>query len=586
MSVGALSRSEVVSGLLSGWQEWWTSTTASNRSRFQIGFFGVTCIVAFHYSLSSLGSNLSLSTPLAYISLVPVFAIALASGRAYAGSTGPDINDRQLDWIVGLPLLAAAAVILFLLPAKFSAMFWIWRLDLLAFPLFVAGTTALVFGTRALWRQKFSVGYLLLAWPLPYMLVLLKALNAFTSWTLAALRQLVSIVPVAKPVPGADQSVFQVVHHGHAFPLSVVSACSGVDSVVGFLLVGVGFAGFVRGPRLVKALWLLGGMLLLYAINLGRILFIFWAGEQWGEHVAINVLHPFVGLLTFSLGVLIMMAVMPILRLRFATRDREAPMVQRTKPAITNMLPAVGLLTVVAIVFGVNDSGLRSYDLVANAAGEPKLSSYSVDPAIPAGWRASYEATYGWAKPYFGETSTWLRYLYVPSGPEGDLAASVPITADVIDTTNLTSFSAYGVEACYDFHGYTMRDIATVKLAGGISGQALSYTASRQTWTIVYWIMPVERTAGGTLHYERVVLYVQDTPGTALSKLKYSSQGITSLHGALNARTPKDSRLIAARAFLAQFAREVILNQPRVGSSPVQASSRAPSQSQTSGASG
>ena len=572
MSIRAATRTEVAGDLLAGWQEWWISTTAANRTRFQVAFFGVTCLVAFHYSLSSLESNLSLSTPLAYISLVPVFAIGLAGARALARPEGPDINDRQLDWIVGLPLLGAAAVVLFLLPGKFSAMFWIWRLDLFAFPLYVAGATALIFGTRTLWRQKFAVSYLLMAWPLPYMLVLLKALNAFTSWTLAALRQLVSIVPVAKPVPGADQSVFQVVHHGHVFPLSVVSACSGVDSVVGFLLVGVGFAGFVRGPRLVKALWLLGGMALLYAINLGRILFIFWAGSQWGEHVAINILHPFVGLLTFSIGVLLMMAVMPLLRLRFATGDLALPRsstpekLSLAKPAVTNVLPAVALLTLVAVVFGINDSGLRSYDLVANAAGEPKLSSYSVDPAAPPGWRASFESSYGWAKPYFGENSTWYRYLYVASGRSGDLLASVPVTADVIDTTNLNSFSAYGVEACYDFHGYTMRDIATVKLAGGINGQALSYTANRSTWTIVYWIMPVEKTAGGTLHYERIVLYVQDTPGATLAKLRYDAQGITSLQGALNPRSKTGSSLIAARAFLVQFARELIVGQPKVAS--------------------
>ena len=51
-----------------------------------------------------------------------------------------------------------------------------------------------------------------------------------------------------------------------------------------------------------KVLWLLGGMALLWAINLVRITFIFFAGKEWGESVAINVFHPFIGLVTFSFG--------------------------------------------------------------------------------------------------------------------------------------------------------------------------------------------------------------------------------------------------------------------------------------------
>ena len=59
----------------------------------------------------------------------------------------------------------------------------------------------------------------------------------------------------------------------------MVSACSGVNSVVGFLLIGSAFAAVVRGPIVRKVLWLAAGMLLLWAINLGRITFVFWAGK-------------------------------------------------------------------------------------------------------------------------------------------------------------------------------------------------------------------------------------------------------------------------------------------------------------------
>ena len=41
--------------------------------------------------------------------------------------------------------------------------------------------------------------------------------------------------------------------------------------------------------------------------------------------------------------------------------------------------------------------------------------------------------------------------------PPGEiLHTDVPVVADVIDSPDLESFSAYGVEACYQFHGYAL----------------------------------------------------------------------------------------------------------------------------------
>ena len=87
-------------------------------------------------------------------------------------------------------------------------------------------------------------------------------------------------------------------------------------------------------------------------------------------------------------------------------------------------MPKVFLAIVVvgatALVLGISNLGLRSYNLVADASGEPKLLSYPRDPCrllvgLPRCRRFS------WAKPLFGDTSTWNRYiLHATSG--GDIA--------------------------------------------------------------------------------------------------------------------------------------------------------------------
>jgi exosortase/archaeosortase family protein len=540
----------------------WNEASPRTRTTIQMVVLLGVVLLAYNYSLSTLIQNAGLETPLAYVSLVPAIALALAALRARPLRPEPPIYDRQVDYIVGLPLVIGALAVNLLLPSRLSTMFWVWRIDLLTLPFFVAGAVAIIFGVRVLWRQKLAIGYLFLGWPYPYSSVLLKVLDAFTAATLAAIRGIIMVVPVAKSVASPDGTLFVVTHHGQSFPLSIVSACSGVNSVVGFLLIGSAFGAVVRGPLLRKVLWLTGGMLLLWAINLARVTFIFWAGQTWGEHVAIGVLHPFVGLVTFSIGVAIIMLWIKPLGMHVGLEPRQPvepgqsatrSIRVKTGLAVPRVYVAVIIVTVAAIVLGIANVGLRSYNLVADASGQPRLEAYITAPAAPSGWETSQVATYSWAKPLFGDTSVWNRYMLRATGASA-LRTSVPVVADVITTPNLETFSAYGVEACYQFHGYSMQDVAQVNVGGGITGQAMSYTSQQfGSWSIVYWIIPVKLGAATT--YQRTVLYVQNNGHGVVVPATAKEAGIQNVAGSLNA---SDAELIQNRAFLVAFARQLI----------------------------
>ena len=563
------------------WRRRWTDATPTTQTRIQVGAFLTVVVIAYHYSLRTLVQSLNLDTPLAYIGLVPAIALGLAAVRSRPRSPEPAIHDRQLDYIVGIPLLLIAAGMNLALPRRLSTMFWVWRIDLLSLPFFVAGVAAIIFGVRALWRQRLPVAYLFLAWPLPYSVLLLRELGTFTGFTLSGLRLALHVVHVATATNVGDGSVFRVVHAGKPFSLSVVSACAGVNGMVGFLLVGMAFGAVVTGPRLRKSLWLAGGLLLLWLVNLGRLLFIFWTGQEFGEHFAIKVLHPFVGLVTFNLGVLAMLVLLKPFRLRIglpgmgaeaSRRQDTAVKVRRRSPAVPTVYAAIAVVLVLGTIIGVSNANLRAYDLVAGATGEPKLASYLAYPASPAGWKANFSAQYDWAKPYFGESSTWYRYSYTSTLSGGDLHATLPVIADVIDSKDLFSFSAYGVEACYKFHGYSLRNLAQVSLGGGIAGQALSYTAKNHgDWSIVYWIWPVKN--GSSTRYERVILYMLNTSDGTVSAPGIG--GITNIHGSLNPKDATQNRLIAVRAFLVAFAREIVRGQVNVAQGSVLSRPRA-----------
>jgi len=504
---------------------------------------------------------------------VPIVSLILAGVHSRPSQPEPAIHDRQTDYIVGVPLMVGALCTNLFLPTKLSAMFWVWRIDLLTMPFFVAGAVAVIFGVRVLWRQKVAVAFLLLAWPYPYTSVLLGVLNGFTSATLYAITEILRVVHVATPLGGLNNTIFTVVHDGRPFNLSVISACSGVSSVVGFLLVGSAFAAIIRGPLVRKVVWLVAGMLLLWALNLGRLTLVFWAGQHFGEHFAIDVLHPYIGLVLFTLGVAVMILCIRPMGLRIGNHDGRpiageprsaAPaqdLGQRDKRnlAVPKVYLAVSLVLVLGIITGFSNVGLQTYNLVADVSGAPKVVSFINLPVTPVGWTARYQTTFKWAAPLFGEQSVWNRYELYP-GVGGDLRARTEIVADVIDTPDLQTFAAFGVEQCYQFHGYSLANVTQMPLTGGITGQSLAYTSQQfGSWTIVYWILPVKR--GASTVYERVVLYVQNQHGLIAQATRGQQAGIKNQAGVLGSNNAKQVVLLQNQDFLVAYAKEMIRDQ-------------------------
>ena len=560
------------------WQRRWVDASPTTRTRIQVGVLLGSVLIAYNYSLSTLLQTADQQTPLAYISLVPAIALALAAVRSRPLKPEPPIHDRQVDYAIGIPLVAAAVAINEFLPGRLSAMFWVYRVDLFSLPIFIAGAVAIIFGCRVLWRQKLAIAFLFLAWPYPYEKYLLGLLNAFTNVTLLAMQKIAVSTHLATPTMSTGDTLFTIHHHGTAFALSIVSACSGVNGVVGFLLVGSAFAAIVRGPIVRKILWLVGGMALLWILNLARIAFIFFAGKEWGESVALNIFHPFIGIVLFIVGVIVMILLIRPLGMRIhigredpadspevtaAASSAVAPQASRNqKPALAvpKVYLAVMAVVAAALFLGVNNVGLSNYNLVADVAGQAKLDAFVQGPVAPQGWLHTYETTFSWAKPLFGDTSIWNRYS-LSSFQSNPLQTRATVVADVVNTPDLSSFTAFGVENCYTFHGYALADVTNVSLVGGITGQAMSYTSQQfGSWSIVYWIVPVKMDTGPT-NYERTVLYVKNSGQGVLIRGLTAPASLQNLGGGLSPSNEADRALLNNRTFLVAFADNLIQAQ-------------------------
>jgi exosortase len=539
----------------------------------------VSVTLAYNYSLQTLVQGLSLQTPLAYLALVPPIAFLLGAANFKLQPDLRPIHDRQLDWIIGLLLIGVAAVISILLPSAYSAEYWLHRLDMLGLPFFTAGMIALLYGVRRLWAMRSAVLFLLLAWPDPYVSFLASAIGASTDVALAVVGASLNIIPVAQPL---GQGVFLINHGGTGFSLSVGSACSGINSLVGFFILGGALNTIFRGSLWRRVLWMAAGLMLVGLLNVVRIDLIFIAGWAMGEPFAIDVLHPVAGIIVFGVGAMAMLMIAPFFGLwvpQTPSRERApaatpaalaaatpaevsaalagtasrprprtrkgstvaAPASVAPVPAISSVRPghalrpaySIGVGLALALMLAIPNSSFAHYDSLVDAFGSPTLGT--IDPASVslAGWQGSQAVGFDQATQYFGSNGTWDRVGFGETDP--NVTGPSTIYLDVIRTDDSGTLASYGVEACYNFHGFAQVASLSADVGAGVDAKLASFRSpiAGTDWTILWWEWPFN--AGGQTRFERLVLLAPlappDQPGatTSLGTFQSAQTSLTSL---------------------------------------------------------
>jgi hypothetical protein len=132
--------------------------------------------------------------------------------------------------------------------------------------------------------------------------------------------------------------------------------------------------------------------------------------------------------------------------------------------------------------------------------------------------------------------------------PTASLSSSVPVYLDVIDTDDRGALAAYGLEACYQFHGHRIEKTTTVDLGAGIAAQVIDYSVSRGTvWSAVWWEWPYAR--GTSTWYQRIIVFVSGGPEATFSATDAPLAGTDRL-GA--------DRFAATDRFLVSLASEIV----------------------------
>jgi exosortase/archaeosortase family protein len=524
-------------------------------------------LLAYSFSLSSLLEGWRYETPLAHLALVPVLAAVLlfAVPRRY-----PHVQWLRLgrfDGVVAAVCLVVALAILALGPAIWSTYFWASRLDLLTLPFFAAAAVVLLFGARSLTSFVFPLAFLLLAWPLPYLIFVEQTLAMFTQATALGVEAVVVPSGLAAADPTAGGGAFVVTHAGTPFTVAVASACSGVNAIVGFFVVAAFALYFVRGPILRRLAWLATGALLVWLFNVLRIVAILGTGSLFGERAAFRVLHPVSGLVALNVAALLCVLLMRPYGLRWRRDpvDVDSPLAEPAAPAQRARPPVVArrvvALLAVALLFALAGGPLQAASRGFSNDGRPAVTAYVRDPVQPLGWSVRRLEQVRFATPYYGKHSLWWRYRLRPL--PGD-PRPFTIWLDAVTSPDLGALNAYTLAHCYAFHGFHVDLAQRLDLGAGVVGQAFVYATRDALWHAVSWQWPVVL-GDGRVEHERIVLLASSPIDRDTSRGGGSGRIFEAVLSLLNMRSPNQDDNPALTAAMREVAQAVVAERVRAG---------------------
>gem|GEM_PF-4084419 len=407
--------------------------------------------VAFWFSLrTSVTANLD--SPLA---LTPaVVPLVLVAGWL-SWRRQPEIALQKLpavDGLCGGLFIFAALWLIWVGPAQGSWRYWADRIDLVAMDLFALGSACWLFGTLSLLRAPVALLMLALGSP-----PVLARLQQFAAEPLALLTSYIARpvaiflhVPLA-PTPGPTVfSLYSNVSH-ESLELTISYACSGLNSWLSVVLIGVPAALYLGLSRRGTVAWLACGLLLATLGNAARVVLLLVTAQRLGINVAMNVLHPWLGTLLI-VGVFVALLA-PI---------KARPLPDQPPAFDIDPVPAVALC-ILAVVFGAAQANLMPFaSFPSQTIAGPKVTSApDIVPQVE-GWQLSQDRRLPW-QIYFGPQSESLVLTYAR-------AEQPPLVTQFVTTADRDSLLVYTPERCNLYHGDSVRGQRPVDLGAGQTG--------------------------------------------------------------------------------------------------------------------
>jgi exosortase/archaeosortase family protein len=251
-------------------------------------------IAAAPATLVGLFRGLSGELPAAYAGCAVLVALFMALARRKSAS---DPLADSVATVQAFYALTGAAVLAFAGALVVEDL----RLDVVAVLLLIGGIAARL-------GQAGRLGWIgaagALAYPPLHSDLIGPHIEGFTSWTVWAVDRFDTSLGLAERV--GTTSNFLVRHEGVANTLNVAISCSGANGLAATALFSLAVAALSSASLGRRLAWVAASLAVQWVLNVIRILVLFWITEQWGVRVAIDIVHPVIGLALFIAGAVAM----------------------------------------------------------------------------------------------------------------------------------------------------------------------------------------------------------------------------------------------------------------------------------------
>jgi len=411
----------------------------------------------------------------------------------------PQTRDVVLDCFFALPLLFGVAFILVVTPSSMSWYFWLNRVDLLALPLLVTAAAIIFLGYQQVLHAWAAFFLLFFVWPYPIVQLQQELVDPFVSATVWFAERGVDFLALPYEA-GAGSFVSTHLPADENYELVIGSVCSGTSIFIGFLLFGLVVQTLTQGTFRARSSWLGLGLLLAVLFNFIRVLVLLAVASQADLDLALDVVHPVLGLALFGVLLVLMLLLLRPLGLRWnIDRSGEHVLWQPTKGGGTPLRMLYGFVAGFAILTGVLDVQAVDYSFLGTGDGAPEIdvtSEQAILPQVP-GWRLEHRAQVAWTD-LFGADSRGDIFLYEHN------EALTGVIVQTIVVSRRSTLDRYTIEQCVQFHGRKIEHLEYIALPYGVTGVLVHDTYNGIPSSSLYWQLPVR--VGDELHHVRIAL--------------------------------------------------------------------------------
>ncbi len=460
-------------------------------------------VAPFAQSLAAMRQFLLADNALGFVPFVPVVCAFMFWQRAHMSSP-PAKRDLLLDGFFSAPLATAAVFILYVVPSQLSWYYWLNRVDLLAFPIWVLACAVLFLGYQQVLRTWPAWAFLFLVWPYPIVRVQVSATQPLVDATTWLAARLSSFLALPYEVAGTAFTMSDLPAEEQV-TLVVGQLCSGTSTMGGLLLGGTAIMLLSRGRPMSRIRWVALAVALGFIANGLRVVALLLAATK-DVDFAVNVLHPVLGVVLFLFTLGVMLLLLKPFGLRFAPEAAGRHLAWAPTEGGGRILRALWVVaTVMAVVIGVGVAGAQQYDFIGLGDGAPEVAIDSAKNIIPTveGWDLAHVTEIGWTD-LFGQQSRGDVFTYTRTDP-GEAAGQPFVLAQTIIAESKSSLDRYTIEQCIDFHHRKLEGRQTVPLGHGVTGVLLHEVDDGIPSSTLYFVFPVS--VQGELRHARIALF-------------------------------------------------------------------------------